>query len=890
MKVVNQTDTSSGTAHFGQASKTQEFRVSQDSTMMSLLSTGLYSNPKRTMLQEIVFNAWDAHKLAGITDKPIEIAFTAESTLIVKDFGQGIDPENIRDIYCVYGSSTKVDQDTQTGGFGLGSKSPFAYTNSFTVISQHNGTKSVYLVALNAEDADGAPGITKLVETPTEGTGLTLIIPLKDKQDAKLLADYIPSIFAFSGAKINLKVYGRSDRELEFPSIKENQVVMTTLPNQIATSVYAVYGGVIYRIPKISEYEKAYDTLVTIANITDNCVFIGFAPNTLTPLPSREGLNMSAATTKYIANLLPVLADKCMQDLNEEFAHYVSSVFKVCSEKGFPPTLAFLLFSRMYAIDTYASRSKVLDFLSNTVDSRFVNAGYNKYNTLLGLLDLDFIKKTTYTAMRKHWPNDTAERMIFHNQFIGSNASGNKDNLASFTNQNNHGFNKSFTETYCYLNAKFFTKLYAARDAVLKNHTGLVKSPVVIRILYENVWRSVDYQPAFNVRSLPYLLRYNSDRVEQLRKLSKNHKPRTDRGRAYLEKVDTEVTGQYFNQSFVLLATSLLQLQYVDVAITDIPQFKGMFSLLKFRMQSAAKNGTPLPYVSVVCSPKPAVYKETLAALQAQGLTVIELKENATVKESEKERRKQNQQWKKSKKGVAKTLSVKQSIVDKGMHQLNANSRMWRNNDEYVKDPVAYLYVNQSNFEGVQHQLNPLMPSVTRRFPNIVALNHKREVRIAKDLKIPSFEMFITGWFSDIRTKKRYYFILLRLHRLYTVSSYTMLRDNSILYTIELLNIDLKKYPNLLEDFRIINGLSDCRANFSQTIAQTVAEDLICLPTRTLHKDDKLLQHLQLISFSQLYSLNEQLTFDDQSKYRKKVLSLVKTLGKFHEKLRENSS
>jgi sensor histidine kinase regulating citrate/malate metabolism len=110
----------------GQAGKTEGFGVTDDPMLMSMLSTGLYANPLRTMLQEIMFNAWDAHRMDNCQDKPIDVYLNETTGLIVRDYGPGIAPKNMRPIYCIYGNSTKRKDDNQTGGFGLGSKSPYA--------------------------------------------------------------------------------------------------------------------------------------------------------------------------------------------------------------------------------------------------------------------------------------------------------------------------------------------------------------------------------------------------------------------------------------------------------------------------------------------------------------------------------------------------------------------------------------------------------------------------------------------------------------------------------------------------------------------------------------------------------------------------------------------
>ena len=62
----------------------------------------------------------------------------------IKDFGPGISPDRMSNIFIQYTASTKRDDNVQTGGFGLGAKTPFAYSNSFVIVTVMNGIKYQY--------------------------------------------------------------------------------------------------------------------------------------------------------------------------------------------------------------------------------------------------------------------------------------------------------------------------------------------------------------------------------------------------------------------------------------------------------------------------------------------------------------------------------------------------------------------------------------------------------------------------------------------------------------------------------------------------------------------------------------------------------------------------
>ena len=62
----------------------------------------------------------------------------------IKDQGPGISPDRISNIFVQYTASTKREDDIQTGAFGLGSKTPFSYSDTFTIITVYGGIKYQY--------------------------------------------------------------------------------------------------------------------------------------------------------------------------------------------------------------------------------------------------------------------------------------------------------------------------------------------------------------------------------------------------------------------------------------------------------------------------------------------------------------------------------------------------------------------------------------------------------------------------------------------------------------------------------------------------------------------------------------------------------------------------
>lgn len=300
----------------GNQTVTRGMGVSDDPMLMSLLSTSLYQTPLKSMLQEAVFNAWDAHKAAGTTDKPIEIIVTEDNQLVISDSGLGIHPDNMYDIYCVYGASTKRKDNNQTGGFGLGCKAPFAYTESFRVTSAHEGKRSIYLLSRANDDNEGKPGITTLISNlDCEDSGLIVSIPLKNRSDAQRIYAYLKSeILPYSGIKWSLQYLDQEPEEGQERELAPGEFVLEPGSMDNHGGLIAQYGGVAYPVPMGEEIKEEYNTLANLVGSIGR-IRAGFAPGTLTPLPSREGLNLSESTVKNLKAQMQVLIQEVSRSI-----------------------------------------------------------------------------------------------------------------------------------------------------------------------------------------------------------------------------------------------------------------------------------------------------------------------------------------------------------------------------------------------------------------------------------------------------------------------------------------------------------------------------------------------------------------------------------------------
>jgi hypothetical protein len=284
-----------------------DFGVSDTAEFYHMMSSTLYRDQILAVVREVLCNAWDAHIDNDIMDKPVRVTLNPNE-LVIRDFGKGISKQDIGPIYGVYGLSTKKNDGKQTGGFGLGSKSPFAYTDHFDVVSYHQGIKTIYNMSKSSAQKMGKPSITPIASLPTEESGLSVKIKIKDHSDFTRFKLLIHRI-AYNG-DMNVELNGELLPKLEFDTTKSNYLVIkNTQLMDTSSTIYVRYGNVIYPVEYGSEIESKYDqisgVLRKLASRQTGSYQIIFQapPNSISVTPSRESLSMQEHTIDTLRKL-----------------------------------------------------------------------------------------------------------------------------------------------------------------------------------------------------------------------------------------------------------------------------------------------------------------------------------------------------------------------------------------------------------------------------------------------------------------------------------------------------------------------------------------------------------------------------------------------------------
>ena len=190
---------------------TKKMRLSENAQNMvfQLFTKSVYSNPIGTVVREITSNCFDSHVEAKV-NAPVLIKKIVEKDtnniyISFIDYGVGMSPDRIENIYMVYFESTKRIDNTQIGGFGIGGKTPLAYKrstgqgegeydNSFYVITVFDNIKYYYLIF----EGQDTPVVSLLhSEITTEHNGTEIRIPVLERDVYTFEKEMIRQLYYF---------------------------------------------------------------------------------------------------------------------------------------------------------------------------------------------------------------------------------------------------------------------------------------------------------------------------------------------------------------------------------------------------------------------------------------------------------------------------------------------------------------------------------------------------------------------------------------------------------------------------------------------------------------------------------------------------------------------
>lgn len=100
--------------------KGSKMTINVTGSSFGFILENLYTNPHRAIVRELVCNAIDAHQSVGNTNPYyIQVPSKFDTTFVLRDFGPGLDAEEIDKYLNTLYESSKGKTNDQIGGFGL---------------------------------------------------------------------------------------------------------------------------------------------------------------------------------------------------------------------------------------------------------------------------------------------------------------------------------------------------------------------------------------------------------------------------------------------------------------------------------------------------------------------------------------------------------------------------------------------------------------------------------------------------------------------------------------------------------------------------------------------------------------------------------------------------
>jgi len=304
-----------------------DFDESTKARILQSISDKIYTNKPLAIIREYPNNGSDAQLEAGkpVSEMVITLPILTDLNYRVRDFGSGLSKDDILNIYCILGKSTKRNSELANGMLGYGCKSGFSCADSFTVTSWHSGEKTIYNCIKG--DSQRLNRIVELSRSPSdEPTGIEVCIPIKQDMMWRLhreAADYfkywaeLPTIINMeNGSKERMTKFRNTAATLQGegwnirPRCDGNAVAV------------AFMGGVSYRIDwNTLDTYMAMDSkkrvLFDLLQRNDVTLFYGMGEVNF--VDSRESLEYTELTLKALCNRIESIFSKIQESIQEKF-------------------------------------------------------------------------------------------------------------------------------------------------------------------------------------------------------------------------------------------------------------------------------------------------------------------------------------------------------------------------------------------------------------------------------------------------------------------------------------------------------------------------------------------------------------------------------------------
>ena len=278
-----------------------EFRIRNSAKAFNILSSGLYANKIRAIIRELSCNAVDSHVAAGKQDTPFDVHLPnqLDPTFRIRDYGTGLSHDQVLNIYTTYFESTKTESNAFIGALGLGSKSPFSYTDNFTVTAIKDGRRNVYSAFINGE---GVPSIALMHGEDTDlPNGVEIQFAVTDRYDYDKFRSEARQVYTYF--KLRPVVSG-GEQEFVFRDVQyKDRNIIPGVHYVDGRGSIAVMGNIAYPV----EVPNESNNLGPLAQLLNCGLEMHFDIGELDFQASREGLSYIPSTIEAIKRKLIAL-------------------------------------------------------------------------------------------------------------------------------------------------------------------------------------------------------------------------------------------------------------------------------------------------------------------------------------------------------------------------------------------------------------------------------------------------------------------------------------------------------------------------------------------------------------------------------------------------------
>lgn len=305
--------------------ETKNFGIGDASVVIDILRNRLYEHKKQTLVQEYICNARDSHRELGKFDNKFDVTAPTHFNPVfkVRDYGPGITPDRMENVFVMYGASTKRSTNTQTGGFGIGAKSAWSYTDSFTIVSIVDGIKRSYIAHTGVNNNGRLDLISTETTTEPNGTEIQVGVNSDDIGDFKAAifrAIYFweekPRVLGVSAAPTLVRGFRVGDIEVINHSLVPNYASY----GDYGQTAIAVIDGVPY--PLNEKLLQKCPALLALKGLTKEQLILHIDNGIVEVSASREAI---ADSTKSV-DALRRIAERATKELKDHISDAFAKV------------------------------------------------------------------------------------------------------------------------------------------------------------------------------------------------------------------------------------------------------------------------------------------------------------------------------------------------------------------------------------------------------------------------------------------------------------------------------------------------------------------------------------------------------------------------------------